>query len=135
MRRLKIKHFIYGLILIWVLIDLVNPLQKSEKYIREDLLKLTPLGTDMNEVIAAIKAKEKWKIRYIRDYVGYDISSNGRPSEAGNVYLKTIVGKKSIRVFLGKYGLIFETGVSAYYGFDDMDALIDISIRKDTDTL
>jgi hypothetical protein len=136
MKRVKFKHLVYGALLLWVITLFSNPLRKSETYIREYLLKLTPLGTDMDDVIDIIKAKNKWKIFYVDNSIGYYLSPNGRPSEGARVYPETsIVGKKSIRVVLGIYGLVFKTGVSAYYGFDEMNLLIEISIKKDTDTL
>ena len=116
-----------------------NPLRKPPEKIREDLLKLTPIGTSMEEVIGAIRGHKKWRIEYVSDTHGYSVSAyDGRPSEPAPD--EKWIGKKSINAYLGSYcggikDYFFEIGVSVYFGFDEDSKLIDIAVRKDADSL
>ena len=110
-----------------------NQLRRSSEQIREDMLKLTPIGTSMDDVLEVITNNQKWKIRYIREWVGFRMTG-GRPSE-GVPDSNNNVGVKSIRVYLGQYGIIFATGVSVFYGFDEDSKLIEIGVKKETDSL
>jgi arginine deiminase len=56
-----------------IVLHLSNPLRRSETRIREDILKITPIGTSMDEVIEIIQNNEKWElfnISYERGYCG-----------------------------------------------------------------
>jgi hypothetical protein len=117
------------LVLVVVVVALSNPLRKSEARIRENILALTPIGTGMEDVIKVIENNKKWEINHINYESGYGIDKDGRPGENRN----TRIGEKSIRVYLGSYRNIFETGVLVYFGFDENSKLIDAAVRKDTD--
>jgi len=132
------KAVIFGPILIIVLIVLSNPLRESNENIRKSLLKKTPIGTSVSDVISVVEKDPNWKIRYVNSDIGYYVSPAGYPSVATKADMSgkgVVVGEKSIRVYLGRYGLIFETYVSAFYGFDCDGKLVDIAILKETDTL
>jgi len=122
-----------------------SPLRKSEEQIKEDLLKITPIGMNLDDVISVIEKKTRWKIHnngslkslseapinynILSDF-GYSITVN-TPKGQKN-FTKTI-GTKSIRVTIGHYLNPFETSVLVFWGFDEEGILIDLDIRKDMD--
>lgn len=134
------KTMIYTLIvlsvivLIVAIIMLLNPLRRSQEHIKNDILKLTPMGTSMEDVIKIIESKRQWEIDYISYEHGY--RRPGTP-EHSDIALgrETIVGEKSIRVFVGEYRNIFITSVTVFFGFDKNSKLIEIYVWKDKDSL
>ena len=123
--------FIFLIIMIFIIINIItNPLRKSEEQIKENILKIIPNGTDMDDVIKSIENNKKWKITWINNEHGYGMAY-GRP---GEYYIDT-VGVKSIRSNVGHYSNLFITDVVVYWGFDEDLKLIDIAVRKDTDSL
>ena len=123
-----------GVLVVIAVIFALNPLRWPQEFIRERILKLTPIGTNMEDVIKTIEGKEKWETRYINYEHGY--MRPGRP-ESADIALgrETIVGEKSIRVFIGEYRNIFITSVTVFWGFDENSKLIEIYVWKDTDSL
>lgn len=119
------------IIIVTVITVLSNPLRKSQEQIRKSILEITPIGTSMEDVVKAIESNKKWEIEWISYEHGYGIDKWGRPGENNDTH----VGDKSLRVYLGSYRNIFETGVLVYFGFDENSKLIDIAVRKDTDGL
>ena len=125
-------------IVVAVLISLANPLAKSQEEIRENILKLTPIGTSMDDVVKIIENNKKWETMYVNDKNGYSIMG-GIPSEASSNEVDTVVGKKSIRVMIGKYHFqpqfdiyaFIERYVNVFWAFDENSKLIEVSVRKD----
>ena len=66
-------------LLTFILILLSNPLRKSNENIRKDLLKIMPIGTNMEEIIEQINKNKKWEIHYINNDKGYGIDKSGTP--------------------------------------------------------
>jgi len=129
------KYIIVGLIVIVLIISvyllftvILNP---SRGVIKNELLKVTPIGTSMEDVISAIESKNKWKIRYIDYESGYRIDKYGNPDFTYMPQFYTVVGEKSIEVFIGVY--LKGIYVSAYYAFDENSNLIDILVYKEWD--
>ena len=120
--------------LITIIIVFSNPLRRSQEHIRSDVLKLTPMGTSIDDVINAIESKENWKIDGISYENGYRRPGKSDPADAA-LGRETIVGEKSIRVFIGEYRNIFITSVTVFWGFDEKSKLIEIYVWKDKDSL
>jgi hypothetical protein len=112
------------IILLIILIYLTNPLFKSEETLQNDILKLTPLGTSIDEVIKIIKTRKKWRITQISNDHGYIYQKSYPLKEIGN---------KSIRAEIGEYGFILVTNVTIFWGFDENSKLIDVWVWKTTD--
>ena len=143
------KYVMFGLVGFSVLVVIIlacvliavlsNPLARSEKHIKKDLLTLTPIGTSMEDVIAAVEKNEKWKIVCINENSGYFIDENGKADN--NTYpgvSYTVVGVKSIEVLLGRddiLGIFYLHYVSVWYGFDENSNLINIAVKKEVDWL
>lgn len=105
----------------------LNPLRRSPASIEHRLYKITPFGTSfefatnrLSKVFAEISFSEN------TGFVRHDWPG---PWE--------VVGSKAIKVHLGEYYQfpVGRTGVAAYWGFDDKGKLIEIWVRKDTDSL
>ena len=143
MKRRKIWIILLAIVLTLTLINVFNNLKteivltldkteikinfrKSEEKIQENLLKVTPLGTSMEDVLRVIEINKKWELVWI---------STEYPHNDTNLHADYIIGDKSIKAYIGNFGIIFETSVEAYWGFDENDKLIEIGIRKTTNTL
>lgn len=100
------------MILITVVTALSNPLRKSQEQITEDILKLTPIGMSMEEVVCVIENNKKW------EWSGH-INPNGFLKQPPPPEPRTTVGSQSIRVFIGDYRNIFVTSVTVFGGFDE----------------
>ena len=105
---------------------LANPLRRSDDHIRGQLLRHTPLGTNMTDVRKFIESKG-WKVDQYREDVGF-LDQRTRPN--------TVVGKKHIRAELGAYQDIpWRAYVTVFWGFDEQSRLIDIWVWKAWDAL
>jgi len=102
---------------------LLNPLQRTEGRIREDVLELAPRGTPMDDVILTIEDSTRREISYMDEERGY--FTDGRFT----------VGEKSIEVFMGEHFNFrtLRTPVSAGFAFDGEGRLIDVFVQKDPD--
>ena len=127
-----------GIILVFTVAFASNPLLRSEKHIRNKMLKLIPVGTSMEDVIKIIERNKKWEIEYTSHEHGYSMYG-GRPSEPSPEEARakedTYIGEKSMRVYLGEYRIIFDTGVIVFIGFDGDSKLVNLHVRKDHDSL
>lgn len=114
---------------------LSNPLRRSEEQIRENLLKITPIGTNMEDVVQVVENNKDWTARGTFDS-GY-LMINGRPRQPSS-YSSTVdnvVGASSMQVDIGEYRTIFATDVIVFYAFDEEFKLIDITVCKEVDSI
>jgi len=135
--ELKIKYIVTIAAVIFAIIIAAifsNPLTHSESTIKNRLLKTTPLGTDMDTVIAELESNENYSIRFISYDHGYGIARHG-PSDAAVHPGEEEVGKKSIKVHLGEYRITFCVDVIAYYGFNEKNELVGIEVAKELDSI
>ena len=117
-------------IVIMNILTIINPLRKSQAGIEKDILRLTPIGMHIDDVIKIIEGREKWNVRYIDYEMGY----------AHPYRLCTdddyIVGNKSIRASIGDYKVIFvPANVTVLWGFDYDGKLIEIYVWKSFDVI
>jgi hypothetical protein len=114
-------------VLIWIT---SNPLFKKDRKIRDDLLKVIPMSTKMDEALQLIKTNKKWEISNInynkgfrfRPYYGFPENGEAR-----------VIGEKHIYVYLGSFSIIVHMDVIAYFAFDENDKLIEIYVEKQPD--
>ena len=99
------------------------------------VLRLTPIGMDMEEVISIVENHRNWSIRSINYEWGFS-----HPLHASG----SIVGEKSITAWghpagsgywpapipVPIYGWFFRTVVSIFWGFDEDGKLIEIYVRQ-----
>ena len=98
----------------------INPfgLLRSEESLRSWMLRITPIGMNMEEVIGVIEEKNNWRIMS-RSYE-YGYTDAGYPP----------VGEKHIIADLGKGGIFWYKYAS--WGFDADGILIDVYVSKAT---
>lgn len=107
-------------IIITALNMMLNPLLMSNGRIRTNILKLTPIGSSMEEVLVAIQEKNNWRIMTRSNERGYvDFRS---PPGSGRV------GEKHITAQIGRSGFLWY--VRASWGFDEDGILIDVYVDK-----
>ena len=110
----KIRKIIIILliILIPVLIIMLNPLRRSEETIRKKLLKVTPIGTEKQDVFNEVNSHK-------------------------NEYVSNSDRFIFIDVFMDEYyyPILFCECVSALYKFDENNRLVDIIVSKELDEL
>jgi len=135
-RRIIIYIFIVlsVTILSIVLVSLLNPLRKPNEQLKAEMLKLTPIGTSMVDVLAVIENHDKWNIRHILDG-GYTYIAGEPigPHQGGDRLHGIKVGVKSMEVDIGSYNFlvfILKESVSIFYGFDEEAKLVDIAVRR-----
>ncbi|MDR1913039.1 MAG: hypothetical protein LBQ68_00950 [Clostridiales bacterium] len=134
------KYLLFGLaglsiiVIMCVVVVLLHPLRKPTGWIRQDLLKLTPIGTSMDEVLVTIRQKHKERDISVDYEKGYRVNKEGN-LDFTNMPEFSIVGEKTICVSMGSYRVVFTTYVDVYYGFDENSELIDILVYKGTDLL
>ena len=117
-------------------------LSRPESAIRRDILRITPIGTSMEDVLKVIEDRG-WKLRYTSRTSGYFITHrNGRTRVNDGASLSQIesgryveIGTKSIRIDLGEFRAIFDIGVDVYFAFDNEWKLIDVAIRREMDVI
>jgi hypothetical protein len=108
----------------------MSPLRWSEASIRASLLKQTPLGSSSGQVRGFVMA-QGWLDRNYIGNRGFLKTEIGVP-----VVQERAVGATSIRGELGHYQSVpFQTYVTAFWGFDTNDQLIDVWVWKTTDGL
>ena len=140
MRKEMIKKAIlYSPILLLIIFTISvfsNPLRWSDERIRAYMLKRTPVGTNMEDVINIIEKNKKWKIDTISNNGGYMLQ-HGSPTFVTpyNIDFGGAIGTQSIRANLGEYRNIFVTDVLVFFGFDENSRLVDLHVRKDIDAL
>jgi hypothetical protein len=129
----KVISIISIILLIAIIINL-NPMRRSNKWIREYIFKTTQIGMKIDEVENIIISKD-WNIYYIDNNNGVYINNEGEPSES--YFEVPRIGNKSIKAVIGKYKtmLIIDTYVICYWAFDENSELIDIAIRKEYDVI
>jgi len=113
-------------------------LSRPKSAIRRDILRITPLGTNMEDVLRIIEERE-WKFTYTSETNGYFVQDS-RPeffeiNLIGNRDNVVVIGEKSIRTSIGKYNRFFVVGtyVQVFYAFDEDSNLVDVAIGKEMD--
>ena len=96
--------------------------KKNSLEIRKDILILTPVGTDVENVVNVIEENDMfyWD-RYINQEIGYMADEVG----------EEIVGKKSIRATIKKKTFPFNKSIVIFWGFDEESKLIDVMVKKE----
>jgi hypothetical protein len=111
------------IILASIITQFVNPLRRSGDRIRNDILKVTPVGMNMDEVRKVI-AKENWRMTGGSSERGYTDHRHSPPRQpVGEKYICADIGQIS-------YFIILSCTVRIYWGFDENGKLIDVYVVK-----
>ena len=111
----------------------INPLCRPETSIRNYILRLTPLGTDIEEVILILENRDELEVRYINYSNGYIYQGSPIASWPTNEYGMSVIGDKSIKVegsYRAIYKLFLESVVDVCYGFDVDGKLVEVTVSK-----
>lgn len=113
---------ITGVVIVAIVIWMTSySLFRSEASIRTSLLKQTPLGTSSTNVRAFVE-KQGWLVRNYVGNTGFLKQESSKPNEE--------VGVSSIRGNLGDYGPM---NITAFWGFDNSNRLIDVWVWRTYD--
>ena len=120
------------------------PITRPDEAVRSYVLKRIPMGTDWDEAIELFEKKE-WEIAEEQPNCGLLIYATGSTTLAteeridfASKYAQSefrVVGVKFMRVELGEYYNPFHTAVFAFMVFDENNELVEVTIRRDCDTL
>ncbi|MCL2720290.1 MAG: hypothetical protein FWD47_03000 [Treponema sp.] len=122
MKKEKLLIFVGVIFLLMLMIMLINPAYRPTSLIRNDILKFTPIGMNMDEVLEVIEERNNWRIMT-------------RSSERGYIYMKLPpgqreVGIKHISVDLGNSWYFWY--VISSWAFDENGILIDVFVERPT---
>jgi len=116
---------------------LTNPMRRPEPMATNYVLRLTPIGTDMEEVIRLVENHRNWRIWWINYDMGF---SHPRPNTITPPPQERpfIVGEQSIKVDAGRIwptstpvmGYFMEMMVAIFWAFDEDGRLIDVYVRR-----
>ena len=126
---------------LWVLVSIMlvvaivifsDPLQRPDFLVRQYVLKRTPIGMSMEDVVEVIEGQEEWVLRNI-NYDGGYLSPNTRLPAEPTTSGEYSIGEKSIRALVGEYQYLLVTSVTVFWGFDENSELIEVEIWKTVD--
>jgi len=131
----KVIVIILALIALIVLIPYIlmipDPIRRPLGMARNYVLRLTPIGMDMEEVIEVLEGHRNWHINSPNLERGFSDPFHA----SGNM-----VGVKSITAGIGSYwpapipvplyGWLFRTEATIFWGFDENGKLIDVFVRQ-----
>jgi hypothetical protein len=120
---------ILGIIILTCIAILSNPFRGSETYIRHWLLKKAPLGSSVEEVKSMI-SKNGWTLDFERQGTPTAVSEKQYPGVKG----EHIIGVLHLDHHHG-FPIPLDVDIDAYWGFDTQGRLIDLNVRKMTDSL
>ena len=148
MKRIKLsyKHILLvpvllgGILLAWSLIPMIyNPMRRPAPMLRNHVLRHTPIGMGMEEVIEVIENNGRWGSPAINRESGFAHPRGIIPGEwpvDGLLTKASIIGYKSIRTSAERYNLWNIMGSSMpvstriFWGFDEDGKLIEVYVEK-----
>lgn len=118
---------------------LTVPISRSDDGVIDYVSKQIPIGTSWDDTINEIE-ENNWTIKESHTDCGLfinDAAGNAHFAFDGTDYPDRIriVGEKAMLVKLGEFYAPFHTAVFVYMAFDENDELIEMSVRRDIDSL
>jgi len=114
-----------------VIIAVFNPIVSlrfsSEGYIKRGILKSTPIGTNVENVVDYINQNDKWTFSTSGGAKSWSMLSE---DEIDEIYRSG----SSIYVCIGEYGNISKTDVQVIWFFDNNSKVENIYVRKITNS-
>jgi len=116
------------LMIIGALSTLTSPdtsfwLRNPEEKIRADIVKLTPIGSDMDAVINLIASNKKWKIFREGTFKRWAELSDDERRQQTDFFIRI----KRINVLLGRWSMDY---ADATWTLDEDRRVIDVHVRK-----
>ena len=119
-----------GIILIWSVIPMIyNPMRRPASMIRNHILRHTPIGMCIEDVIEVIKSNESWGNPSVNRRSGF---WHPRPWAYGARLGELIIGEQSIQTRPDAYNVIlFHIRVTRiFWGFDENGKLIEVFVSS-----
>jgi len=114
---------------------LINPMRRPHRNVRNYILRQTPLGTSMDDVISFAGRRAGWRIPRVNREHGF--LHRGEPIPGWPVSAlsgHSVIGEMSVRVYAERYHawykLFVPTGVTVFWGFDTEGNLIEVFVWK-----
>ena len=129
-RRITILCIALFFVVMIVIGVISNPLMRTQSAIHRRLLHLTPIGTNIEEVIRVAEGNSDWRVMSIREDVGvpgHFVRSSSVRDMYEHISSADFIGEQSVSVHLGSSAM---TDVVAYYAFDKDGKLIEVFIRR-----
>jgi len=126
---LLVLVMIGGIYMAWNLIPMIyNPMRRPASMIRNHILRHTPIGTCIDEVIKVIENNERWGIPSVNRSSGFIVQGVGVP----NLRAFTVVGDQSIQTRPEIYNVILfhERRTRIFWGFDEDGKLIQVFVSS-----
>jgi hypothetical protein len=131
---------IFALLLIPILSIVIpmiaTPIRRTPGLVRQYILRQTPVGTSMSEVIEFIESREDWGLSDVDKEVGIILRTPHIRPDLNSHDISYFVGEMSVGASLGGYHAWYvmlgapRVYVSARWGFDAMGNLVDVRVWK-----
>jgi len=138
-KRRKLKVILLSTLTIIMLATvmpmLTTPIRRPTNMVRRYILRITPIGTNINDVITIIENRGDWGTHSVDLERGFIPGSGARPPLEPDLRI-TVIGDMSIRVRIGGYRAWYKmlflsvTDIGVFWGFDEDGNLIDVHVRK-----
>ena len=120
-----------ALVLLWIISMIYNPVRRPRFMVRSHVLRLTPMGTHIDDAAEIIEGIEGWRMGGVNYEHGFVLPSAPNPFDYA-------IGYMSIRVWARPYwpsnlpiiGLLVQTSTSIFWGFDADGKLTDVYVCK-----
>ena len=135
-KRVLLIIIILGVVILAYVTIFSHPLLISPRRVASNVLKITPMGMHIDDVVDIVKTTHIVKgaeksrepiINYEGGYLSPDDNVPGWPSSRPLGHGQSIVGHKSVSV---AYCTHFHTYFSINWGFDEDGKLIDVCVNK-----
>lgn len=128
-KRWTVIIIIIILVALIVVPMIINPIRRPRNMLRNHILRQTPIGTSMEDVIVFVDSNEAWGVQ-----INYDIGLiySGTPISEWPVTLTghSIIGDMFIGVHMGNYGILPRMYAWVGWAFDAEGELIKVYVRK-----
>jgi len=132
-KHLKVPIIIALTLLIITVPMFINPLRRPQGILKNYILQLTPIGTNIEDVIEIIEMRRTWEILNINFDSGYLHPGPQIPGWPTAQSGASIIGEQSISIFgnyRAFYYLFLNKTVYIFWGFDADGKLIKVYVDK-----
>jgi len=122
-----------GIILIWSVIPMIyNPMRRPASMIRNHILRHTPIGMCIEDVIEVIENNERWGAPTVNRRSGFRHPRRIVPEGPGGALTAATIGEQSIQTRPEAYNVIlYHIRVTRiFWGFDENGQLIEVFVSS-----
>jgi len=118
-----------GILLLWSVIPMIFiPMRRPASMIRNHVLRHTPIGMCIEEVIEVIENNERWGAPTVNRRSGFIIQGGGVP----DFPIFSVIGEQSVQTRPEVYNvpLFHERRTRIFWGFDEDGKLIEVVVSS-----